>query len=127
MLESSYVTDYWPDPSWPVTLHIVAFDNNILTAEVNAAKAFAYLDSTEGHFRLSGQVTTLDGSAITLSGASTLALGEVYIEPYEPLLSIKIGNAAEQLSVAPYRDIISKVISLDNLTISPAARILAIF
>ena len=88
ILESSSVTDYWPDQgqfSWPVTLHMVAFDNNILTAEVNGAEAFAYLDSTEGHFRLSGQVTTLDGSAITLSVTSTLALGEgVHLDLIEP-------------------------------------------
>ena len=111
ILESSYVTDYWPDQgqfSWPVTLHMAAFDNNILTAEVNGAEAFAYLDSTEGHFRLSGQVTTLDGSAITLSVTSTLALGEgVHPDLIEPLLSIKIGNAAEQLSVPELRLILT--------------------
>ena len=66
---------------------MAAFYNNILTAKVNGAEAFAYLDSTEGHFRLSGQVTTRDGSAITVSVTSTLALGEgVHPDLIEPLL-----------------------------------------
>ncbi len=76
----------------------------ILTAEVNGAEAFAYRDSTEEHFRLSGQVTTLDGSAITLAVTSALAIGQgVHPDLIEPLLYIKIGNAAEQLSVPELR------------------------
>ena len=111
ILESSYVTDYWPEQgqfSWPVSLHLAAFDNNVLTAEVNGAEAFAYLDSTEGHFRLSGQVTTLDGSALNLSLTSLLSLGgDVHPELINPLLSIKTGDAAEQLSIPELRLILT--------------------
>ena len=111
ILESSYVTDYWPEQgqfSWPVSLHLAAFDNNVLTAEVNGAEAFAYLDSTDGHFRLDGQVTTLDGSVITLSFSSALSPGEdVHPELINPLLSIKTGDAAEQLSIPELRLILT--------------------
>ena len=111
ILESSYVTDYWPEQgqfSWPVALYVAAFDNNILIAEASEAKAVAYLDNSIGHFRLDGQVTTLDGGAITLSLSSTLSPGEdVHPELINPLLSIKTGDTAEQFSVPELRLILT--------------------
>ena len=111
ILETSYVTYYWPEQgkfSWPVSLYMAAFDNSILTAEVNGAEAFAYLDSIEGYFRLIGQVKTSDGSALNLSLTSLLSLGgDVHPELINPLLSIQTGNAEEQLSVPELRLILT--------------------
>ena len=111
ILEGSYVTDYWPDQgqfSWPVTLHMAAFDNNTLTAEVSGAQALAFLDSTNGHFRLTSQAKTIEDSFISISLSSYLIQSaDIYPNLINPLLSIRTGDAPEQISVPELRLILT--------------------